>query len=247
MKITWDPWAVPTVTGADAHEGTHGVGYAQAVTNARQILAGYGIARGTTAAHWGPDFLAEDTFTARLGLVATTEVWPRAQAPETLARIDSFCAGFNAACAEHPELGAGRREVLPVSPRDVIAHTLRIFGRFTTIDPRGLAFAPEQFTQSAGSNGWAVGARRSTTGNALLVINPHLVWQGYQRFFEFRTSHPGRDFHGAALLGRPWQNMGYRPVLGWGHTVNPVPNLSVYTLDLTGDEYPVWARDELRP
>lgn len=32
------------------------------------------------------------------------------------------------------------------------------------------------------------------------------------------------------LLGLPWQQMGYSPAVGWGHTVNPVPNMSVYDL-----------------
>lgn len=237
MKISWDEWAIPTIVGEDEFDVTYGVGYAQAVTNARQVLNVYGVARGESAALWGPDYLAEDTFTAQLGLVNRTNLWLRAQGPETLARITAFCDGFNAACAEDPGLGGDRRVILPVTPRDVVAQTLRIFARFTTMDGRGLAFPPEAFTQTMGSNGWAVSGRRSATGNALLVINPHLVWRGYQRFFEFRTSHPGRDFHGTALLGLPWQNMGYNPAVGWGHTVNPVPNMSVYELELSGKHY----------
>ncbi|GHH27727.1 hypothetical protein GCM10017774_00740 [Lentzea cavernae] len=114
---------------------------------------------------------------------------------------------------------------------------VRVFARFTTLDGKGLAFPPEQFTDTVGSNGWAVSGHRSSTGHAMLVINPHLVWRGYQRFFEMRTRHPGRDFHGAALLGLPWQNMGYSPSVGWGHTVNPIPNMSVYDLNLTGNRY----------
>ncbi|WP_329792470.1 penicillin acylase family protein [Lentzea sp. DG1S-22] len=237
MGITWDEWAVPTITAKDEFGVTCGVGYAQARANAREVLDVYGRARGAAAALWGPDYLADDTFTVRLGLKTRTDVWLRAQKPQTLARIRAFCDGFNAACAENTALGGDRREVLPVTPRDVIGHMVRVFTRFTTMDGKGLAFPPEQFTNSVGSNGWAVSGRRSSTGHAVLVINPHLVWRGYQRFFEMRTHHPGRDFHGAALLGLPWQNMGYSPAVGWGHTVNPVPNMTVYDLGLSGTRY----------
>ncbi|MEG8279816.1 penicillin acylase family protein [Streptomyces sp. AHA2] len=237
MDITWDRWAVPTIVGADELDVTYGFGYAQAKTNATLVLELYGIARGAAAALWGPDFIAEDTFTARLGLKAQTDVWFDAQAPETLARIQAFCDGFNAACAEDPFLGTGRRAVLPVAPRDVIAHTQRVFVRFITMDPAALAFPPDSFLASAGSNGWAVSASRSTTGNAQLIINPHLAWQGYHRWFEARSTHPGRDFHGATLVGLPWQTLGYGRDVGWGHTVNLVPNLTVYELTVTEDTY----------
>ncbi|WP_154697840.1 penicillin acylase family protein [Lentzea guizhouensis] len=237
VKIEWDEWAVPTIVGRNEFDVTYGVGYVQARANAREVLDIYGRARGAAAARWGSAYVADDRFTVQLGLKAQTDVWLRAQKPQTLARIKAFCEGFNAACAENTALGGDRREILPVTPRDIIGHVVRVFARFTTIDGEGLAFPPEQFAGSVGSNGWAVSGRRSSTGHAMLVINPHLVWRGYQRFFEMRTRHPGRDFHGAALLGLPWQNMGYSPAVGWGHTVNPIPNMSVYDLKLSGNRY----------
>lgn len=237
MEISWDEWAVPTVTGSDEFDVVRGVGHAQAQANAGLVLELYGVARGHAAALWGPDFLAEDVFGAQLGLPARVDGWLAAHAPETVARIAAFCEGFNAACAEDPELGVGRREVLPVTPRDIVAHTFRVFVRFSTVDGTGRAFAPDEFLRSAGSNGWAVAGSRSSTGHAQLIINPHLGWQGYHRWFEVRTSHPGREFHGAQLMGLPWQNLGYGPAVGWGHTVNPVPNLTVYELDLDDGGY----------
>ncbi|MEU5561103.1 penicillin acylase family protein [Streptomyces globisporus] len=246
VQITWDRWAVPTVVGKDEFDVTYGVGYAQAQTNAALVLELYGTARGEAASRWGPDFLDEDTFTARLGLKAQTDMWVTAQQAETLARIAAFCDGFNQACADHPALGAGRREVLPVEPRDVIAHVLRVFVRFATMDPAGLAFAPDALLTSAGSNGWAVSGQRSTTGHAQLIINPHLAWQGYHRWFEVSTSHPGRDFHGAMLIGLPWHNLGSSPAIGWGHTVNPIPNLTVYGLH-TDDSNHYLFDGEVRP
>ncbi|WP_369217487.1 penicillin acylase family protein [Streptomyces flavofungini] len=237
MDITWDRWAVPTIVGDDELDVTNGFGRAQAQSNATLVLELYGTARGQAAALWGPQFVDEDTFVARLGLKAMTDEWLAAQTPATLARIAAFCDGFNAACAEDPALGTDRREVLPVGPRDVLAHVVRTFVRFTTMDSNGLAFSPTAFLESAGSNGWAVSAGLSTTGHAQLMINPHLGWKGFHRWFEARSTCPGRDFHGATLLGLPWQALGYGRHVGWGHTVNPVPNMTVYDLGLTGDTY----------
>ncbi|GHH27719.1 hypothetical protein GCM10017774_00720 [Lentzea cavernae] len=73
LTITWDEWAIPTITGKDEFDVTHGVGYAQARTNAREILDIYGRARGAAAARWGSPYLAEDRFTVQLGLKAKTD------------------------------------------------------------------------------------------------------------------------------------------------------------------------------
>ena len=240
MQISWDRWAVPTIVGEDDLDVVRGVGYAQAVAVANDVLELYGLARGEAAAYWGADFLHEDTFTATLGLKAKTDEWFAAQLPETVERLTAFCEGFNAACAEDPERGGDRRAVLPVTPRDVIAHLLRDFVRFNQIDGEMLAFDPKDFygARMAGSSSWAIAGSKSTTGNAMVMINPHLSWKlKYHRFIEFRTVSPGRDFHGVTLIGAPWQAMGYSPHVSWAHTVNPIRNLVVYALDVEDGTY----------
>ena len=241
MQITWDAYAVPTIEGDDDLDVVRGIGYAQAVAHAGTILELYGKARGTAAAYWGPDFVSEDTFFAQLGLREVVQTWFAAQAPETLARLQAFCDGFNEACAEDPTRGGARREVLPVTPHDVTAHAVRVMTRFSQIDPNQLAFSPADFygiEPIGGSSAWAVSAEKSSTGNAMVVINPHMAYiLDYHRFTEFRTISPGRTFHGTTLVGVPWQSMGYSDSVGWAHTVNPIRNLSVYALDLDGDTY----------
>ena len=242
MQITWDRWAVPTITGDDDLDVVRGIGYAQAVAVGNDVLELYGIARGRSAEYWGERFLVEDTFTARLGLVARTEEWLAAQLPETVARIEAFCEGFNQACEEDQSRGGERREALPVVPQDVVAHVLRLFVRFNQIDGEQLAFNPTDFygveVARAGSSSWAVAGSRSTTGGAMVMINPHLSWQlKYHRFVELTTVSPGREFHGCTLIGVPWQSMGYSPKVAWAHTVNPIRNLVVYELAVTGDSY----------
>lgn len=235
MKITWDEWAVPTITGTSHDEVIYGMGFAQAQTNATEILKLYGIARGNSAEMWGEEFVAEDIFGAELGLDRLFDYWLSSQSAETLHRVDNFVDGFNAACKKDPQLGTNRRAALPVTTSDVLAHHMRVFVRFSTIDLHTLAWPPEAF--QGGSNGWAVTGERSSTGGAMLMINPHLGWTGFQRWFEARTVSPGRDFHGASLLGIPWQSLGYSEHAGWGHTVNSMAALTVYEMTVRDEEY----------
>lgn len=243
MQITWDEWATPTITADSEVESVYGIGYAQAVAVGGDVLELYGFARGEAAKFWGPDYLVEDRMTAQLGLKARTDDWVAQQTPETMEKIEAFCAGFNAACDEDETIGAGRREVLPVVPRDVVAHILRIFVRFNQIDGKMLAFDPKDFyghvLAQAGSNSWAVAAEKSTTGHAMVMINPHLSWSiKYHRFFEVKTIAPERTFDGTTLIGAPWQSMGHSPDVAWGHTVNPIKNLVVFELkNVEGNDY----------
>jgi acyl-homoserine-lactone acylase len=113
--------------------------------------------------------------------------------------------------------------------------------RFNQIDGKQLAFDPKDFYGHtlAGSNSWAVAGSRSTTGNAQVMINPHLSWSiKYHRFFEMRSVSPTRTFDGVTLIGAPWQSMGHSDHVAWGHTVNPIKNLVVFELkNVKDDEY----------
>lgn len=235
MKITWDDYGVAYIAGADDSDVTYGVGVAAATAHATEILELYGIARGASAALWGEErFVKEDVFHAQVGLDDVINAWFDAQPASAMERIAAYCDGFNAACSDDPALGTLRRDVLPVAPRDVVAHMVRTFTRFSTLDGAQRAFEawlPSSDIQKPGSNGWAVAGSKSSTGNAMLVINPHLGWMGMHRWFEFRTTSPGRDVHGVTLLGLPWATIGFNDNVGWTHTVNPLPHFTVYAID----------------
>lgn len=241
MHITWDQYGVPYITGDDDNDVTYGVGVATATAHAGEVLELYGIARGTSAALWGEErFVKEDVFHAQVRLDDVIDTWFDAQPASTMERIAAYCDGFNATCDANPALGAERRAVLPIAPRDVVAQMVRTFTRFSTLDGAQRAFQtwlPSSDIQKPGSNGWAVAGSKSSTGNAMLVINPHLGWMGMHRWFEFRTTSPGRNVHGVTLLGLPWVTIGFNDQVGWTHTVNTLPHFSVYELHLDGDRY----------
>lgn len=109
MRIDWDEHGTPTITAEDDLGACRGFGHAQALAHATAVLELYGIARGRAAALWGEEFLSGDVDHARLGLEAAVETWWLAQEEGTRRRLEAFCEGFNAACAEDPDLGGARR------------------------------------------------------------------------------------------------------------------------------------------
>ncbi|GAA1487657.1 penicillin acylase family protein [Brachybacterium sacelli] len=239
MKITWDEYGMPTITADDDLGACRGFGYAQALTHATAILELYGIARGRAASMWGEEFVEGDVMHARFGLDAAVQTWWLAQEDQTLTRLEAFCDGFNEACAEDPARGGDRREALPITPRDVVAHTFALFFGFARFWDQELAFPAVggPGLLGGGSSAWAVSAEKSSTHESLLLVNPHIPWVGPYRLFEARTMSPGRRCHGVTPIGFPWQSFAYTSHLGWTHTVNPLPQLWVYELEVSGDQY----------
>lgn len=84
-----------------------------------------------------------------------------------------------------------------------------------------------------GSNGWAVGSKRTEGGNGLLLANPHFPWEGPLRFWEVQLTIPGElDVYGAQLLGLPGVGIGFTEGVAWTHTVSDGNRFTAYTLDL---------------
>ena len=72
-----------------------------------------------------------------------------------------------------------------------------------------------------GSNMWAVAPSRTTTGHAMLLINPHVgFFGGGQRYEAHLHSGEGLDVSGFAILGTPYIRSGHNRYLGWSHTNN---------------------------
>ncbi len=72
-----------------------------------------------------------------------------------------------------------------------------------------------------GSNMWAVAPRKSASGNALLLINPHVgFFGGGQRYEAHLHSAQGLNVYGFAILTTPYIRSGFNQYLGWSHTNN---------------------------
>ena len=89
------------------------------------------------------------------------------------------------------------------------------------------------FAQPGASNGWALGADRSTTGGGLLLANPHFPWEGELRFWENHLTIPGElNVYGVGLTGLPGVQIGFNDAVAWTHTVSAGHRFTLYRYDL---------------
>ncbi len=238
VQIHWDRWQVPHVFADDRAGIAYGLGYAQLRAYPDEILRLYAVARGEAAAVWGRAALESDRRVRTLGIPGHGTDALAAMQPAVRAELEAFAAGMNDFAAAHPErLSAESRAVLPVRAADPLAHGHRVL----------LAFALQAGHRSAimdlappvaGSNGWAIAPSRSTSGNALLLVNPHLPWHSpATRLFEAHLVGPDAPLYGCTLLGFPTLTIGFNDAVAWTHTINTIDVADVYALVPDGDGY----------
>jgi penicillin amidase len=251
ISIYRDTYGVPHIYSKTDAGAAFGLMYAQAEDNFWQLEEDRIYILGRAAEIHGRSALAGD-INAR-----AWEVEKRAKAhyehasPQLRALCDAFAAGVNHYLDTHPQVkprlitrwepwfilmdehhgpaGAGitreeRQRAFPV---------LQDAGP-TSVDP-----APDP---DEGSNMWAISPSRTTTGHAMLLINPHVSFLGGgQRYEAHLHSGHGLDISGFAILGTPYIRSGHNRYLGWSHTNNYAQTADVYLDDLEGPGIASWS------
>lgn len=182
-------------------------------------------------------------------------------APDARHLIEGYVAGFNhslsgrAGPADYPSPCRGAEWVEPITPTQLLAYHLDLaqlasgrsfIGAMASAQPPGSSArartalpVPEQdpaallTSEGIGSNGWALGADRSSNANSLLLGNPHFPWDGELRFYEQHLQIPGElNVTGATMMGFPAILIGFNEQLGWTHTVSQSKRFTLYQLTL---------------
>src|SRR5665213_2427447 len=100
------------------------------------------------------------------------------------------------------------------------------------------AMTPAEERAPIGSNGWIVGADRSTNGRALLANDPHLDIGVPGIWYLLEGSAPGMHIGGAALAGTPGVTLGHNEHLAWGVTAGETAAMRVIREQARGaDEF----------
>jgi acyl-homoserine-lactone acylase len=238
VELLWDSFGVPHIFADDTGALFYAFGWAQMRSHADLLLRLYGQARGRAAEYWGERFFESDQWVHVNDIPARAEQWLAEQTPHMRAYLEAFTAGINAYAERNPDgVGAAWRAVLPVTPADVLAHQQRVL-HFTFIaNPLMAGAVRRQWQAVPGSNAWAVAPARSASGNALLLMNPHLPWGDVYTWYEAHTVAPGIDAYGVTLVGFPVLAMAFNEHLGWTHTVNTIDAADLYELTTAGDAY----------
>ncbi|HEY9795756.1 MAG TPA: acylase [Leptolyngbyaceae cyanobacterium] len=236
-EILWDSWGVPHIYGKDAEGLFRAFGWAQMQSHGDLILQLYGQARGRAAEYFGEKYLDSDKYVRTMGIPVRAREWYEAQNPMMRNYLDAFAAGINTYAKEHADqINDQVEQVLPVSGVDVLAHVQRVIHFTFVVNPSSVASLGSGKSM-AGSNGWAIAPSHSTSGNAMLLANPHLPWSGLFLWYEAQLTAPEIDAYGVALVGMPVLAVAFNNNLGWTFTVNTHDGWDAYALTLADQGY----------
>lgn len=239
-EILWDKWGVPHIFAKTTRDMFYLYGYAQAEAHGDLLLHVMAGSRGKSSEIYGPGEADRNLKTDRWVLLnevpQRAQVWLSKQTPEFRGYMEAFAAGVNAYGKAHPErLTVESKQVLPLSALDILQHEEHfvnfefVAGR-ALMEPRATAsasveapespFEPTNMDMQDGSNGWAIGPSHTTSGNAMLLMNPHLAMAGEQTYFEVHLTAPGINLYGATQVGLPVLRFCFSDYVAITNTVN---------------------------
>ncbi len=88
-----------------------------------------------------------------------------------------------------------------------------------------------------GSNAWAIAPKKSASGHAMILMNPHLPWRDWYTYYEIDLNAPGIHLYGASQVGFPMLRFVFSDYLAFTQTVNSIDANDLYKLDVHDDCY----------
>ena len=248
VEIIRDNWGIPHIYAPTDADAVFGMLYAQCEDDFPRIEQNYLFSTGQQALSDGEDYIYHD-LRARLWMDSTDAIQMYQEAPEWLRDLcDAFADGINYYLHTHPEVeprwitrfqpwmpftfseGSIGGDITRVSTDRLAA----FYGKDHMSYEEPADLVPDHLLAPMGSNGFAVGKRKTTEGKALLLINPHVS-------FFFRTeqqvvSEEGLNVYGAATWGQFFIYQGFNEHCGWMHTSSRADAIDQYLEDVTQDE-----------
>jgi acyl-homoserine-lactone acylase len=228
VEIVRTAYGVPHIRAANLAALGFGEGYVQSEDYGSRVALSLLRARGEMGHWFGRDSMAGD-FAGRLARARAAEVYTQVDLG-TRQIYEGFAAGVNRYVALHSEefpVGfAPHFTGYDVLAKDVeltsTAQANRLMARLDTA---------RRSNPDDGSNAWAFAPSRTTSGKAILLRNPHLVWTA--GYYEAHLTVPGvLDFYGDLRIGGPFAVIGgFNRDLGWATTNNDPILSQVYALD----------------
>jgi acyl-homoserine-lactone acylase len=197
------------------------------------LLKLYGEARGTSAELWGEGFEINKAL-HQLGLYDQLQPAYKRLDSKYQQMLNSFVDGINSYAEKNDaQLDEKYKKVLPVTVSDVIAHYFRVVNYEFLI--KGQLQSAQRIKE--GSNSWALSGSKTSTGNAMLVVNPHLPWSDLFLWHEQQFVTNEYNMYGASLVGIPSLILGFNNHVSWTHTVNTLDNTDLFEVQKQGDTY----------
>jgi penicillin amidase len=247
VTIYRDTYGIPHVFGATDAATAFGFAYAQAEDNFWRIEDNYIRAIGRRAEVDGERGVGSDKRNHALEIARLARAEYRRLPPRMRAIVDGYAAGLNAYLADHPDVHP--RLLTRMEPWYPLAFIR--FNYFQSGFFWSAGYRPSDVDMSSvvgcrlseceqlrtddreritGSNGWVIGPSKTTTGHAMLFINPHLSFFGYGQVYEghVHSAESGWNFTGYTRLGFPFPYVGHNESLGWVSTDNSADQADLY-------------------
>jgi acyl-homoserine-lactone acylase len=231
ITITRDGWGIAHVRGHSDADAVFGMAYAQAEDDFNRVETNYLTSLGRLSEAEGEGALWKD-LRQRLWISDAGLKAHYAASPLWLRNLmDGWADGLNFYLATHPAVKP--RVLTRFEPWMALSFSEgSIGGDIEYVDlaalralydratPQVVAIKP--WAEPQGSNGIAIGPSRSTSGNPLLLINPHTSF--FFRDVVQVKSDEGLDVYGAVTWGQLFVYQGFNPRAGWMHTSSGLDN-----------------------
>ena len=235
ITIARDQWGIAHIRGRTDADAIFGMAYAQAEDDFNRVETNYLTSLGRLAEAEGDAAIWMD-LRQRLWIDEVDLKAKYSASPAWLRQLmQGWADGLNFYLASHP---AVRPRVLTrFEPWMALSFSEgSIGGDIEKVDLGGLralydhaashvASAKPQ-DEPQGSNGIAIGPSRSTSGNPLLLINPHTSF--FFRDVVHVTSDQGLNVYGAVTWGQLFVYQGFNAKAGWMHATSGLDNRDEY-------------------
>jgi acyl-homoserine-lactone acylase len=243
VEVVRTAFGVPHIRAENLAAAGFALGYVMLEDHGASVAYGLLRARGEMGRWFGRDSMESDFLARRAYLHAVARYASLDAATRDV--YDGFAAGVNRYIALHPEeFPAGFSPAFTgydVAARDVNvargSQAGEFLSRIEAARRGGVAESGEGAAPAAGedpieegSNAWAFAPRRTRSGRAILLRNPHLSWTA--GYYEAHVTVPGvLDFYGDFRIGGPFGVIGgFNRHLGWATTNNATDLDEIYAL-----------------
>jgi acyl-homoserine lactone acylase PvdQ len=226
VTIIRDNWGIPHVYGKTDADAVFGLMYAQCEDDFKRIEYNYIRGLGRLSEIEGESRIFNDLWAKAYSNPEELKNILDNMAPDLQKIMYAFADGMNYYLATHPEVepqllkrfepwyplvfSEGSSEGNVSNQTDISRREIAEF--FAAQIP-----SPAMETEgSKGSNGMALAPSRARSGNAMLLINPHV--SVYHRLEAHLTSDEGLDVYGAISKGQFFIYHGFNNYCGWMHT-----------------------------
>lgn len=234
-----DTYGVPHIYAPSVEAGLYAEGWAQAADRPTQLLLNLKIALGELTEVQGEGGVQMSLLSHMFGHRRNAERSVAKMSDAEHRRVKAFANGITDFYRAHPDDLPDWWDYEAVTPVMVDAFG-RAFLYSWSIDEalgdlRRGGVNPGFISTQRGSNQWAVSPSRTSDGNAILLIDPHLSWWGVSRFWELRIHAGELEGSGVSLPGSPYIGLGHNANLAWAMTTGGPDTADVYAIKLDAE------------